>query len=115
MDSTPERDLPPTVLDATPPKPRFKIGPNAWAAGQWGLASVLLNTAFLLCMPLNAIIFTLLPMSIRSVDFWDDDSMVAASIMLLAIPIMMTVFTLLGLVFAVSGWFVGIWNITRHS
>ncbi len=88
------------------PKPRFKITPNAWAAAQWGLASVLFNALIALAMPITTVTFAIIPISIRIVDFWDHDSMTATSIMMVAIPTMMTVFSLVGLVFGFSGWFV---------
>jgi hypothetical protein len=90
----------------TAPKPRFKISPNAWTSSQWGLASILFNGFIVLAMPITTVTFTLIPISIRIVDFWDREAMTAASIMMVAIPAMMIIFSLIGLVFGFSGWFV---------
>jgi hypothetical protein len=93
-------------VDDAPPKPRFKIGPNAWATAQWGLASVLFNAVVLLIMPIASAGYAIVPISIRLVDFWDEDSLVATSILMVVIPAVGTAFTLIGLVFGFSGWFV---------
>jgi hypothetical protein len=101
-----DNPLQPDSLSTPKPelKPRFKITSHAWAAGQWGLASLLYNGFMLLCMPMGGLIVTLLPLSIRIVDFWGKTDVTAASVGLVVVPALMTLFTLIGMIFAFSGW-----------
>jgi hypothetical protein len=112
MEPSPKSDEPPACTEAkktlagspTPePPPKFKITPNAWALAQWGLASVLLNATGVVLMPVTMIIYTLIPMSIQQVPFWDKPSMIAASVLMPGISGLMLLFALVGLVFAFSG------------
>src|SRR5438128_1706483 len=108
MEPAPNSDDTPATSEAgkspsPEPPPKFKVTPNAWALAQWGLASVLLNATISLMMPVTMIVYTLIPMSIHQVPFWDKESMIATSILMPGISVLMSLFAVVGVVFAFSG------------
>jgi hypothetical protein len=82
----------------------------ASAAAQWGLASMLLSCLVLLLVPLVGIVWTLIPMSIATVSFWDRSAITAASILMMLAVFGLTVLSVFTLIYGLAGWH---WAATR--
>jgi hypothetical protein len=93
----------PGVQPAEPTPERRPAANVAAVSAQWGLASLLLCGLVLLMVFLASAIAAVIPISVQVVNFWDTPARIAASVIIIALGVVFTAFSLFAVVFALAG------------